>query len=129
MNNTEMEIIQYTPLQADEWDAFVQNSKNGTFLLERRFMDYHAHRFSDCSLLIYEDNQLVALFPANWVEEERCIHSHQGLTYGGLILTSEATERQVIAIFQGILLWYMDYLQALRLIYKPIPYIYSDCAA
>ena len=60
-----MKIIQYTPQLADEWDAFVKESKNGTFLLERRFMDYHSDRFSDCSLLLYEDNELVALFPAN----------------------------------------------------------------
>ncbi len=124
-----MDIIQYTPVQADEWDAFVRSSKNGTFLLERRFMDYHSDRFSDCSLLIYEDNQLLALFPANWVEEERIIYSHQGLTYGGLLLTTEATEHQTMAIMQAIFLWYIDYLQASRLIYKPIPYIYSECAA
>ena len=124
-----MDIIQYTPVQADEWDAFVHSSKNGTFLLERRFMDYHSDRFSDCSLLIYEDNQLLALFPANWVEEERVIYSHQGLTYGGLLLTTEATEHQTMAIMQAIFLWYIDYLQASRLIYKPIPYIYSECAA
>lgn len=124
-----MDIIQYTPVQADEWDAFVRSSKNGTFLLERRFMDYHSDRFSDCSLLIYEDNQLLALFPANWVEEERVIYSHQGLTYGGLLLTTEATEHQTMAIMQAIFLWYIDYLQASRLIYKPIPYIYSECAA
>ena len=124
-----MDIIQYTPVQAEEWDAFVRHSKNGTFLLERRFMDYHSDRFSDCSLLIYEDNQLVALFPANWVEEQRIIYSHQGLTYGGLLLTTEATERQTLAIMQGIFLWYIDYLQASRLVYKPIPYIYSECAA
>lgn len=124
-----MNIIQYTPVQAEEWDAFVRSSKNGTFLLERRFMDYHSDRFSDCSLMIYEDNQLVALFPANWVEEQGTIYSHQGLTYGGLLLTTDATERQTLAIMQGIFLWYIDYLQASRLVYKPIPYIYSECAA
>lgn len=124
-----MDIIQYTPVQAEEWDAFVRSSKNGTFLLERRFMDYHSDRFSDCSLLVYEDNQLVALFPANWVEDQRIIYSHQGLTYGGILLTTEATEHQTLAIMQGIFLWYIDYLQASRLIYKPIPYIYSECAA
>lgn len=124
-----MDIIQYTPILAEEWDAFVRNSKNGTFLLERRFMDYHSNRFSDCSLLIYEDHQLVALFPANRVEDQRIIYSHQGLTYGGLLLTTETTESQTMSIMQAIFLWYIDYLQAARLIYKPIPYIYSECAA
>ena len=124
-----MEIVQYTALLADEWDSFVRESKNGTFLFERQFMDYHADRFSDCSLMVYDDNVLVALFPANWVEQERTVYSHQGLTYGGLILNSESTQQQVLEIMHAVMLWYLDFLQAVRLMYKPIPYIYSDCAA
>lgn len=124
-----MKIIQYTPQLADEWDAFVRESKNGTFLLERRFMDYHSDRFSDCSLLLYEDNELVAVFPANWVEAEGTVYSHQGLTYGGLIFTTAASQVQVLQMLQAICCWYIDYLQAHRMVYKPIPYIYSTCAA
>ena len=124
-----MKIVQYTNVQAGEWDAFVRESKNGTFLLERSFMDYHSDRFSDCSLMIYEDDCLVGLFPANWEEKGRIVWSHQGLTYGGLLLLEEATQLQVLQMFQAIMLWYLDYLQAARLVYKPIPYIYSGCAA
>ena len=124
-----MKLIQYTPQLADEWDAFVRESKNGTFLFERRFMDYHSDRFSDCSLLIYEDNELLAVFPANWVEAEGTIYSHQGLTYGGLLYSTSATQHQVLVILQTVMLWYVDYLQAHRMVYKPIPYIYSTCAA
>ena len=124
-----MRIIQYTNQQADAWDAFVRASKNGTFLHERRFMDYHSDRFSDCSLMIYEDNELVALFPANWDAGSQVLYSHQGLTYGGLLLTAGASQQQVPVIMQGSLLWCIDYLQARRVVYKPIPYIYSDCAA
>lgn len=124
-----MNIVQYTNVQAAEWDAFVRESKNGTFLLERSFMDYHSDRFTDCSLMVYEDDVLVGLFPANWEETGRRVWSHQGLTYGGLILNEEATQRQVMEMMQGILLWYLDYLQARRMVYKPIPYIYSTCAA
>ena len=124
-----MEIIQYTPQQSEAWDQFVRESKNGTFLLERAFMDYHADRFTDCSLMVYEDHLLIGLFPANWDDEERVVYSHQGLTYGGLILSAEVTQKQVLAMMQAIMFWYIDYLQAYRLIYKPIPYIYSTCGA
>lgn len=124
-----MKIVQYTNVQSGEWDAFVRDSKNGTFLLERSFMDYHSDRFTDCSLMMYEDDVLVGLFPANWEEQGRRVWSHQGLTYGGLILGEEATQRQVLEMLQAILLWYLDYLQARFLVYKPIPYIYSTCAA
>ena len=122
-----MRIVQFTNQQSDEWDAFVRESKNGTFLLERRFMDYHSDRFSDCSLMIYDDMELVAVLPANWDEETHTVYSHQGLTYGGLLLTKESTARQVMEMMQLLLLWYIDYLQASRFVYKPIPYIYSEC--
>lgn len=124
-----MNIVQYTPQMAEVWNDFVRESKNGTFLFERGFMDYHADRFVDCSMLIYDDDELVALFPANWNEDERTVYSHQGLTYGGLILSTSATQKQVLSILQNILLWCTDFLQATRMVYKPIPYIYSACAA
>ena len=124
-----MNIVQYTNVQAAEWDSFVRESKNGTFLLERSFMDYHSDRFQDCSLMIYEDNLLIGLFPANWEEKGHIVWSHQGLTYGGLVLSEDATQLQVLQMLQSILFWYSDFLQAERMIYKPIPYIYSNCAS
>ncbi|MCR5820623.1 MAG: GNAT family N-acetyltransferase [Bacteroidaceae bacterium] len=124
-----MEILQYTNVMAAEWDEFVDKSKNGTFLLKRQFMDYHSHRFTDCSLVVYEDNELIGLFPANWDDETRRVYSHQGLTYGGLIYLPEVTQLQVLQMMQAIMLWYIDFLQARTLTYKPIPYIYSTCAA
>lgn len=134
-----MTIIPYSVNRKDVWDEFVRNSKNGTFLLQRNFMDYHADRFFDCSLLIYEGispddeykesslttRDLVAVFPANWSEGERCVYSHQGLTYGGLIVMPEVTQVEVLRIMQNVLLYYHDYMQARRVCYKPIPYIYS----
>lgn len=122
-------IVQYTNLQTEEWDSFVRASKNGTFLFERGFMDYHAHRFKDCSLMFYDDEELIGLFPANWDEQSQTVWSHQGLSYGGLIYTTDATEQKTIEMLHGLMTWYKDYLQAKTLIYKPIPYIYSDCAA
>ena len=107
----------------------MRNSKNGTFLLERRFMDYHSDRFHDCSLMIYDDEQLVGLFPANVDTDRRIVYSHQGLTYGGLVMTFETTQLQVLQMMQASLLWFIDYIQASRLYYKPIPYIYSKCGA
>nr|MCR5179840.1 GNAT family N-acetyltransferase [Bacteroidaceae bacterium] len=72
---------------------------------------------------------LVGLFPANWDEEGHVVWSHQGLTYGGLILSEEATQQLVMQMFQAILQWYSDFLQAKRMVYKAIPYIYSSCGA
>ena len=33
--------------QTEAWNTLVAQSKNGTFLFDRRFMDYHADRFRD----------------------------------------------------------------------------------
>ena len=59
------DIIRYTPAMADEWNRFVATSKNGTFLFFRDYMDYHADRFRDHSLMFYRDGGLFALLPAN----------------------------------------------------------------
>ena len=134
-----MTIIPYSINRKETWDAFVQASKNGTFLLQRNFMDYHSDRFFDCSLLIYDGvspddeykeshmttKDLVAVFPANYDEHTKCVYSHQGLTYGGLIVLPEVTQMEVMTIMQEILCYYRDYMQALKVFYKPIPYIYS----
>ena len=103
-------------------------------------MDYHSDRFFDCSLLVYAGispdgefkesglttKDLVAVFPANWDKENRTVHSHQGLTYGGLLVLPEVTQKEVMDMMQAILQYYRDYMQAVRLVYKPIPYIYSS---
>ena len=47
-------IEPYTPAEASLWDATVETSRNGTFLLRRGYMDYHSHRFADRSLLVRE---------------------------------------------------------------------------
>ena len=135
-----MTIIPYSINRKETWDAFVEMSKNGTFLLKRGFMDYHSDRFFDCSLLIYAGispdgefkekslttKDLVAVFPANWDKEHQTVYSHQGLTYGGLVVLPEVTQKDVLDIMQAILQYYRDMMQVERLVYKPIPYIYSS---
>lgn len=66
------------------WNEMVKESHNATFLFDRDFMEYHEDRFKDDSLLIYKEKKLLAILPANRVDNS--IYSHQGLTYGGLIL-------------------------------------------
>ena len=83
------EIKKYQPSQKSVWDSFVKEAKNATFLFQRDFMDYHSDRFTDHSLLIYKGEKLVAVLPANISGSE--LHSHQGLSYGGLVLDKQAT--------------------------------------
>ena len=60
-----IEVKQYTQKKAQEWNDFIEQSRQGTFLFNRSYMDYHADRFQDASLMIYRKEQLYALLPAN----------------------------------------------------------------
>lgn len=125
-----MRIVRYTKEHKLEWDAFVEKSKNGTFLLKRDYMDYHADRFKDCSFLFYDDkHKLLALLPANILEEEHVLYSHQGLTYGGLLLSREILSVQVLELFDILLPYLKSSLDVRKLFYKPIPSIYHNYPA
>ena len=117
------DIVRYTPAQLSEWNTFVSKSKNATFLFDRRYMDYHADRFEDYSLMVYYKSELYALLPANRVADT--LYSHQGLTYGGLLMTSDSKTAVVRDAFVAM----NNFLRQegiCRVIYKPIPWIYAS---
>lgn len=117
------EIRRYTAGQADEWNAFVAASKNGTFLFDRRYMDYHSNRFEDCSLMVYYKSELYALLPANRVADT--LYSHQGLTYGGLLMTSDSKTAVVRDAFVAVNAFLRQ--EGIRRVrYKHIPWIYAS---
>ncbi len=64
-------------------------------------MDYHNDRFQDHSLLVYKAEKLVAVLPANRVGED--VHSHQGLTYGGLVVSPKLKLKDYLSLFQEVL--------------------------
>lgn len=105
------------------WDAFVASSKNGTFLLQRDYLDYHADRFTDHSLLFYRKGKLIALLPANQTAQE--VQSHGGLTYGGVISDGRMRTGIMLEVFEAMLAYYQG--QGVRHIkYKAIPHIYHQ---
>lgn len=109
--------------QFEEWNEFVTQSKNGTFLFDRRFMDYHADRFQDYSLMFYDKGRLLAVMPAH-VDGDTLV-SHGGLTYGGLVMGPGIRSVQVCEIFRDlneVLRW--DGFH--RVIYKAVPWIYHQ---
>ena len=117
-----LKLTRYTPSLKDEWDTFVRNSKNGTFLVERNYMEYHADRFSDHSLIFYKDDKIMALLPAHIQDTSFC--SHKGLTYAGMILDNDTTAQITLDLFALL----FDYIQSLgtidRFVYSPAPHIY-----
>ena len=53
-----MHVEVYEGLRKELWDQFIRQSKNGTFLFLRDYMDYHTERFTDHSLLFFKDKRL-----------------------------------------------------------------------
>jgi hypothetical protein len=103
------------------WNDFVSQAKNATFLFHRNFMEYHKDRFEDFSLLIFEEEKLRAILPAN--KNGNTVYSHQGLTYGGLVYKDETKQTAVIEIFQTVLS-FLNENSFEKLYLKTIPSIY-----
>ena len=118
-----IEVIKYTADKKTDWDTFVSQSKNGTFLFYRDYMEYHSDRFDDFSLMIYFKNKLLALLPANIVGDT--IYSHQGLTFGGFIVDNEMKASLMLDIFDKIKNLLSEKGKT-KLIYKCVPHIYHN---
>lgn len=122
-----LQLVKYTADHASEWNDVIDCSLNGTFLLNRSYMDYHSDRFRDCSLLIYIGVHAQAVFPACWGEDSatgtRGVDSHRGLTYGGLIVTEKMTGADVVDTYRLLADYYHSKgAQWLRI--KPVPFVY-----
>lgn len=122
----DMQLVPYRPEMQEQWDALVAQSRNGTFLLSRPFMDYHADRFTDCSLLFCRKGQPIAAFAANYEAATRTVHAHQGLTYGGFVLAQQVYAEDVLHMQQLLQQHYRKQLNAGTLIVKPIPAAYHS---
>lgn len=83
-------LIKYEDKYEKAWDRFVlEESINGTFLQTRNFLNYHPiGRFADNSLMFMKGNNIIAIIPANVLEDDdgKKLFSHMGSTFGGIVL-------------------------------------------
>ena len=87
------------------WDAFVREANNGTLFHERRFLNYHPEgRFTDHSLVFLEGAKPIALFPAADIvrDGERCLWSHRGSSYGGVVQPEQQGVEKNIRIVKAL---------------------------
>ena len=120
------EIKRYSPEEQESWDKYVAKTKNATFLFYRNYMDYHAERFRDHSLMFFIGKRLHSILPAH--EEGTSFCSHLGLTYGGLLMDQAVTTNEVVTLFSEL----NDYLRAqgfTQVIYRAIPWVYHRLPA
>jgi len=119
-------IRRYRAEDAKVWNRFVAHSKNGVFLFDRGFMDYHADRFVDGSLMAFEGESLLAVLPANF--REGVLYSHQGLTYGGVVSDRRMKTADMMATLEAICT-HARQAGVSRIVYKPVPHIYHGLPA
>jgi len=115
-------VQKYQEEYKSQWDTFVSSAKNATFLFHRDFMEYHSDRFEDYSLMVFKEDVLFALLPAN--KKENTVYSHQGLTYGSFILQDKA---KLLDSFQAFktLLHYLNIQGISHLEMRIIPSFYN----
>jgi hypothetical protein len=119
-------VVRYQPEHAALWDPFVERSRNGVFLFRRGYMDYHADRFADFSLLFFEGDKLAAVMPAS--VRDGILSSHGGLTFGGVVSDERMRTPKMLELFEAL----RDYLRGhgvVRVVYKAVPHIYHRMPA
>jgi hypothetical protein len=119
-------VVRYQAQLAAVWDDFVSRARNGVFLFARGYMDYHADRFTDHSLLFFAEDKLIAVMPASLHGD--VLSSHGGLTFGGVI----SDERMRTPLMLELFALLKDHLrsQGIRtVIYKAVPHIYHRVPA
>ena len=95
-------IVDYSSTYKNDWDKFVEICEINSFLFKRNFIEYHKNRFVDNSLLIYLNDKIIAILPAN-LDANKSLHSHQGLSYGGILFEPKTTLEQREQVFFVVL--------------------------
>jgi len=116
-------IKRYEEQDKAVWDSFCRESKSPLFMFERNFMEYHKHRFTDHSLLFYEEDELVAVLPMN--ESDGALFSHAGLTYGGFVTNTRMKQHLMNACFDALVVYAKENGFS-SILYKAVPHIFHE---
>ncbi len=124
-----LEIQLFTPKDSMAWDHFCEKTLQGTLLHTRKFLSYHQDRFIDQSLIIYEGEKWLGIFPAaiNPGDPSQIV-SHPGITCGGLLHQGALRGELMIEALRLIQDFYAK-LGFKSLIYKVTPSFYHRSPA
>ena len=114
-------VERYEDSMRDEWDELARGARARHFLFERDYLEYHADRFTDASLVVRRGAGLVALLPATLHGEEMVAHG--GLTFGSLLSDERLTTADTVDAF-GAIVGHARDAGVARLVLKPVPHIY-----
>lgn len=103
---SKFQVIKYSEDCTNDWDEFVINSLNGTIFHERKFINYHPKdRFKDDSLMFFDKEKLVAVFPAATIinsENKKILKSHPGTSYGGLVISEKISLKNSFQLIESL---------------------------
>ncbi|MET4347009.1 hypothetical protein ABIC08_007774 [Bradyrhizobium sp. RT9b] len=114
-------VRSYSAQDEAVWNGIVLQSRTGNFLHLRSYMDYHSDRFVDQSLIVLQDDQPCAVFPASLHGDS--ISSHGGLTYGGLLATTDMRAQSTLEAFERIASHYASAGRD-KMFYKAVPHVF-----
>lgn len=97
-----LKIEVYNQACQQAWDNFVEASRNGTFMQQRTFLNYHPPgRFVDCSLMAYNAHgKLIAVIPAaqKMAGQKKVFSSYPGASHGGIIVDQKFGTSEAMAL-------------------------------
>lgn len=117
----DVEVRPYDAALANDWLKLLKQSRNGIFLYDRAFIEYHGCRFTDFSALAYMGGQPVALLPASIDKESGAATSHAGLTFGGFVFDRMLRGPAALAVIDETLRALKNW-GASSLVLKILPY-------
>jgi hypothetical protein len=121
-SSSAIEAIAYAPAHRDAWDAAVDAAPRTHFFFRRGFMEYHADRHADASVLLVSAGRIRAVLPAS--REGALVVSHAGLTYGGLVAAADVGGAEMLALVESLLA-HLRAAGVATLRYKALPWIFG----
>lgn len=118
-------VKRYAAELSDDWLRVLDGSRNGVFLFDRSFIEYHGDRFTDCSAVAYLDGEPVALLPASTDMASGAVSSHAGLTFGGFVMLRELRSAIALEVIDAMLVSLKDW-GAKTLIVKMLPQVFCS---
>ena len=82
---TKLDVVLYDDSKQKEWDAFVENSNNGTIFHKMKFLDYQLkNKFNYHHLMFYSKNKIISVLPAA-ICDRHILKSPEGATFGSFV--------------------------------------------
>lgn len=117
-------LRRYEPEDARAWDQFIALARNGHFMFQRSYMDYHKDRFPDCSFVVERKGKMVSVIPGT-LGKNGVWSSHAGLSFGGFLTSTGIGVTDMLECFRLLdVELQKNSVQLVR--YKTMPWIYAQ---